>query len=151
MLVEAEADVNKKDYYSTTPLTRAVEFLLSKEADVNMPNFSGCTAVDLAARNGYEACLNLLIKAGVDVNYVNLTRFTTLIFVLDTCVSILLDVGADVNATDREGNIALIIASGSSVQCRVECVKLLLRSGARVNSFKNNKQNALCLFVFWII
>ena len=68
ILVEVGADVNKNGYHGT-PLVRAakgghgecVEFLLSKGVDVNVCENSGCTALDLAARQGHEACLNLLI------------------------------------------------------------------------------------------
>ena len=62
----------------------------------------------------------------------------------DKELQILVDAGTDVNATDKEGNTALVIAGASSVAGRVECVKLLLRSGAKVNKFNNNKSNALC-------
>ena len=49
---------------------------------------------------------------------------------------------------DKEGNTALIAAAASSIAGRVDCVKLLLKSGARVNSFNHKKYNALCSHIY---
>ena len=59
-------------------------------------------------------------------------------------LQILIDAGADVNTTDKNGNTPLIMVSCSIVEYHTKCVKLLLRSGDKVNFFNNKKQNALC-------
>ena len=143
ILVEAGADVNKKNYYSAPLINAAkgdheecVELLLSKGADVNVSERSGCTAVDLAARNGNEACLNLLIKAGADVNSLKENGFTTLMeairFGHTKCVSILIEAGADVNATNSYGHSAITVAAKKKISCRN--FQLLIDTGADVNS-----------------
>ena len=50
----------------------------------------------------------------------------------------LVDAGADVNAVDKKGITPLIVASVGNIRA-IKRVKLLLRSGARVNSFNNRK------------
>ena len=100
----------------------------------------------VAASNGREACLNLLIKAGADVNAAR--GVTPLMNAFHSghpkCVLSLIEAGADVNSTTKDGNTALIIVSGSSMNFNIKCVELLLRLGAKVNLFNNKKQNALC-------
>ena len=142
ILVEAGADVNKKDYYGT-PLVRAakggheecVQFLLSKGADVNVSECSGCRAFDLAARHGNETCLNLLIKAGADVNSLKENGFTTLMeairFGNKKCVSALIKAGPDVNASNSYGHSAITMAAKKKISC--SNFQLLIDTGADVN------------------
>ena len=157
LLIEAGADVNSLKANGFTTLMEAIRFghtkcvssLIEAGTDVNATNSYGHSAITVAAKKKIS-CSNfqLLINAGADVNAVDFFGAPVIVDAALKCsdkeLQILIDEGADVNATDKEGSTALVIAGASSVADRVECVKLLLRSGAKVNKFNNNKSNALC-------
>ena len=106
------------------------EFLKSdnvKQVDLNK-------ALCKAAVGGHDDCLNLLIKAGADVN-VNpdvCESFTPLEGTarrgFDRCVKLLLEAGADVNT---RGHIAL---KEAATHGKVECCDLLIKAGVDVNA-----------------
>lgn len=54
-----------------------------------------------------------------------------------------LDNGAPVNATNREGQTALMLAAGSDHRSRVRCVELLCERGAEINPMDRNGRTAL--------
>ena len=157
LLIEAEADVNSLKANGFTTLmetirfghTKCVSSLIEAGADVNATNSYGHSAITVAAKKKIS-CSNfqLLVNAGADVNAMDFFGAAVIVDAALKCsdkeLQILVDAAADVNATEKEGNTALVIAGASSVAARVECVKLLLRSGAKVNLFNNNKSNAHC-------
>ena len=138
-----------------TPLTFAawkgiddiVDLLIQAGADVNHPTTRGTPlllasgALD-APRDGgkkylsYQRCVEMLIKAGSNVNIAGKDGTTPLMACskcyLSTWTKLLLDSGADVNATNQTGETALMCAAGSS---HYESLRQLIRAGADVNAF----------------
>ena len=157
LLIKAGAYVNYLQKRGFTTLTEAISFghtncvssLIEAGADVNATTLYGHSAISVASKKKISCpTFQLLIEAGADVNSKDMLGTPVIVDAASKCIcnelQVLLDAGADVNIMDKERNTALTVASGSSVGGRVERVKALLRSGARVNSFNNNKQNALC-------
>ena len=66
----------------------------------------------LAAAEGYDTTIQILIDKGADVSAQDLKGQTALMLaaseVYDTTIQILIDKGADVNAQDSEGQTALM-------------------------------------------
>lgn len=76
-LLKAGADVNSRDEYGATALSRAsyrgnkdlVQLLLAQPGiKLDQPNVDGQTALMLAAENGHAEIVDLLLKAGADVS-----------------------------------------------------------------------------------
>ena len=66
----------------------------------NVADVDDCNGLEAASRNNHEACLNLLLEAGADVNIIDhgdhaLTIAASLGH--DKCLNLLLEAGADVN------------------------------------------------------
>ena len=92
-------------------------------------------SLEIAAINGHVECLQALLNAGADVNYVNSKNENTALALAaangkDQCVELLIKAGADVNNADYKGNTALMLASGHG---NIKSVELLLEAGADVN------------------
>ena len=114
------------------------------------------TALMLAAYDGHDEVVDILIKAGADVNRVYWTD-TALIRAADCykegietppsqyrrCLELVIEAGADVNAS-AEGVFALIIACGNGFDDGVE---LLIKSGADVNMLGDKGLNPLKLLL----
>ena len=62
---------------------KAVAALIKIHADVNQPNKRGITPISAASHKGSLAILEMLIRAGAQVNSVNATGSTALIQVCD--------------------------------------------------------------------
>ena len=92
-------------------------------------------SLEIAATDGHPQCLQAIITAGADVNYLNKENgYTPVMWTArygqSKCLEILIKSGADVNKTEC-GTSALMFAS--SYQGNVRCVELLLEAGADVN------------------
>ena len=99
----------------STPLITAVEenkieiieFLLSRKPNLNAQDKVGYTAVAVAASNGYDAALMLLVAEKADVNISQRDGVTPLMWTVEnnkpTTAQILLNAGADPNAKDIQG------------------------------------------------
>jgi len=92
----------------------------------------GLTPLFMAAKAGYPAILELLLKAGAGANSTNARGTTPLMLAAASgsadSVRILLDQGADVNARESTwGETALMFAAAVN---RVDVVKLLIARGA---------------------
>ena len=151
------ADVNACDKYDSTALDYAVRhgneaclnLLIKAGADVNSIKVNWFTTLMEAVRCGNTKCISSLIEAGADVNAKDIRGSSAITIAAERKIScqnfqLLISAGADVNVVDKKGNTPLIIAGSSIVTGRVECVKLLLRSGAKVNLLNNSKKKALC-------
>ena len=161
--MNAEADVNLNDNWGETPLMNAAKFgydLIQAGANVNQENRGGYTALFKAAKAGNDKCIEVLIKAGADVNdlrgitykddstletkYLTMkTNFTALMLAAQyghaEYVTILIDAGADVNLARKHqlsggvfynDDTALIVAAEHG---RASCTQLLLEARADVN------------------
>ena len=134
LLVEAGADVNRCHLWET-PLWYAVgsnhiecvSLLIEAGADVNLLN-----PLRVAAARGHVKCLMLLINGGADVNGIDdysFQRTPLKCAVINNnigCASILIKAGADVN---HHNCFRRVLGYAHSV----DIMRLLLRSGARIN------------------
>ena len=135
-----------------TPLMWAVvedretsaEALIKVGADVNKVNNDGCNVLHWAGGRS-ETFYKMFIKAGVDVNAKmseSCGGETPLMQCSDNsqhrCAEMLIEAGADVNITCG-GNLATALFWADET----DSVKLLLRSGARINVRNNKGLNAL--------
>ena len=115
-----------------------LETVIDKGADVNYQDINfhgldgpwyGYKAIECAAKNGYDECLQLLIKAGANVNDSTALECTAL-YGHDGCMDILIKAGADVNIKDEMGYTALMHAGQEGYE---KCVRVLIEAGADVN------------------
>ena len=101
---------------------------------------SSQSTTPLISTTGSTRCLDLLIGAGADVNFVNDEGSKALINAASLgapdCVNMLLHAGADVNICNKNGETALMVIGRKKKvadEDKLRCVKLLLESGAHVN------------------
>jgi hypothetical protein len=172
LLIAHGVDVNKAAENGVTPLFIAsstgkvsiVDLLLKAGADVNADtgsgygppvdsgDFRGVTASDgitplmAASDNGHITIVDLLLKAGADVNKERKQGGTAIYLASQNghadIVRLLLAAGADVNKALDSGNTSLIIASSDG---NTEIVRLLLAAGADVNKANNNGITSLSI------
>ena len=138
LLLEAGADVNAKTAKGFFPLFAAVKEQLHD-------NFRCKRKMDFVTEKlNHVKCVNILMRAGADVNAVTPFGTTALIAAawwgFAKCMKSLLKGGTDVNATDHDGVTALMMASRGA---HLECMNRLLDAGADVNATDNNGNNAL--------
>ena len=135
---------------------KCIELLLQAGADVNRSNYMYETPLVMTVKFGFDEGLHLLIQAGSDVNKITyglspLMRAAAVGF--PKCVQLLLTAGADVNETNYNnqtafshlgsGRPAFSIKNIKSNEIRekvaskldlIECGKILLRAGAKINN-----------------
>jgi len=112
----------------------ALAALLSRKADVNVPETDGTTALHWAVRADNADVVMALLRAGANANAANRYGVTPVMLAARTgdaaVMRALLDAGADAKVAAPEGETALMIAARTG---RVETVRLLLAHGADVN------------------
>jgi ankyrin repeat protein len=104
----------------------------------------GWTALIVAAADGFEDCVQLLLDGGADIEARNDRRVTALCRAATKgrthCVQLLLDGGADQEAKDEQGSTALICAAAEG---HTDCTRLLLAGGADKEAKDNHGSTAL--------
>ena len=166
LLLEAKADVNACSRVQETCLFEAissgnetcVKLLCESGADVNIANNVGNSPFTFAVVYGRIEIIKYLVSLGADVNRRNSEGQTALMMAVNHkkllrfgkgvmrtylkgkenpgCVKVLLELGADVNAKDNYGKTALFLAS---VRGYVDCVRLLLKENADIESCDHTK------------
>src|SRR6266404_2079746 len=126
------ADVTSRDIYDAIRQNDLVRLkkMAESTAEVNLRDARSSTPLMHAAAIGSLAAMELLLKAGADVNAKNGLDSTALIWGASdpAKVRLLVDAGADVNARSKIGRTPLLIAAGSPGS--VDTVRLLLSKGA---------------------
>ena len=168
LLIGSGADVNTTDSNSHSPLFKAalsvnykcVDLLLRAGADVNTRSKDGQTALSAAVGRRHDGCrrkfitedvfcvdedhsharcVDLLIKAGANVNDANINGDTALIYSslngFQECVELLIENGALLDKCNKHGCSPLTVAASRG---REQCVNVLLQAGADVNR-RNSK------------
>lgn len=127
----------------------AVQALLKKGADVNVPLSDGMTALHYAAALGDAQMAQMLLYAGANVNArTRINEYTPLHVASEAgnaaVVKILLDAGAQVNAkTSVSGVTPLHLAAGAG---SVDAVNELLERGANPNALEAEWQQTPLIF-----
>lgn len=121
-----------------------VRFLLEKEADVNIRETDGMTALMWSSYNGYDGIVRLLLDNGANVDIQNENGWTSLHcasrFGHTTIVKLLLDHGADVNVQEMNNWTSLMWSSYSGY---INITRLLLKYGADIDIRNENDWTAL--------
>jgi uncharacterized protein len=113
----------------------AVETLLERKADVNVPQTDGATAIEWAAYRDDLELADLLIAAGANPKIPNRDGATALqmasLHGSPRMMEKLLNAGADVNERGMNGETPLMFAARNG---NLDALNLLLKRGAEVNA-----------------
>lgn len=150
-LLDHGADVNGGFGSALFSATRAgnramVELLLSRGANVNanQQDTEKNTPLHIAAMNGFQAVVEVLLANKADVNAQTRSGNTPLLLAAQgnnsKIVSLLLDHKADVNMQNNDGETPLSIAADRG---QLENVKLLLAAGANPNALNQDGRTPL--------
>nr|WP_253308677.1 ankyrin repeat domain-containing protein [Rickettsia endosymbiont of Ceutorhynchus assimilis] len=127
----------------------AVNYLLTKNTDVNTPDHMKNTALHYAAREGHDDIVKLLLDHGAKVDAKTSKNWTALHFAAkngyDNVVEILLDYGANINASF--GSTALHLAAKNK---HIAVIQVLLKKEADINIADNDGYTPLHLIHFKI-
>ena len=138
---------NRKELwrFSRDGWAEEVQDLLSLGVDPNCKSReTHKTPLFLAAANGFENVVELLLKAGANPNHAELCGQTPLLRAANDCltdvVKILLEGGADPNKADTSGYTPLLWAV---IHGHTDVVKILLEGGAEPNTADIDGNTAL--------
>jgi len=146
-LLENKANPNPKGLIRT-PLEEAIsknnydifDLLLTFKADVNLQDAHGFSPLHSAVNNNDERFIDRLLALGANPNIMNGLGQTPLMALpYGTAAQKLIEAGADVNLADRNGDTALMNASGGMP----ETVRVLLAAKADVNASNSSGDTAL--------
>lgn len=128
ILVNANCDVDKTGFFGLTALHYAVrndhlkvtEFLCEKgKADCNIEDQAGNTAMHDASRMGNLKCVDVLLKAGADIEHTNHAGTTSFMVAClnasGALIEILLKKNVNINAQDANGDSALHLATAAGL------------------------------------
>ena len=144
VLLNAGADTNIAGADGDTCLHNAVSGGCSKEvletiithgADVNITNRSSGTALMMACQKGNTAAMSVFLSSGANPNIPDEKGNTLLHIAMENNISadtvqIVIDHGANVNATNKQNETPLVLASHNE---NVDAVNMLLKVGADTN------------------
>ena len=124
-----------------------MNILVQNRADVNIRSLEGFTPLMFATNMGQKQCVEMLLKAGADMNS-HVNGLTALHFAAQhcttshqECIKIMLVAGINVNDFfwfHRETPLILALKHGA-----MESVNMLLEGGANVNQEKPGDEMAL--------
>jgi ankyrin repeat protein len=113
----------------------ALQALLKKKADVNLPQRDGSTALHWAVYHDDAEAADVLLRAGAKPNVLNRTGMTPLamaaLYGSTPLIDRLLKAGADAKSVGPNGETMLMYAARNG---RPAAVKLLVEAGADVNA-----------------
>jgi len=118
--------------------------LAEKDVKVDCPNSSAVTALFLAAKEGHEECLRLLLEAGARVDGIGLGNTALSPLWVATyaghknCVERLVKAGANLDTKFPETPLFIAAREG-----RADCLKILIEAGSNVNVKNNRGQNPM--------
>jgi len=147
-LLVSGANPDATDNYRRTALMNAIEkkdkelVKMLIDSNINAEDMEGVTVLIYSLRD--KAIFNMLVQAGIDLNYKNRWGETALMYEvrygsLDSIKS-LIDAGADLNIQNSLGETALMIAVHDELN-KPEAPKseLLITAGALFENITNNK------------
>lgn len=118
--------------------------LAQKDVVVDSPNSSAVTPLFLAAKEGHDECVRLLIEAGASVDGIGVVaNALTPLWVATyaghkNCVKRLVAAGANLNTKFPETPLFIAAREG-----RADCLKILIEAGSCVNVTNSRGQNPL--------
>ena len=150
VLIQAGADVNLVGGIAETPVDHMLEYIFifmletGKDGRDYQKNIGGFTPLSAASLRGHDKCIELLLKAGADVNRIDMWGFTPLIAASRgghfQCVEALLQAGAYVNFVSRRGaKTALMVASWGG---HYRCSQILIKAGGGCEPARQLRENA---------
>ena len=151
-LIDAGADVNATTESGVTALMLATT-RISESTDIMMEDGKDVRAINerwglppKAPKRSHSECIEMLIRAGADVNATNSEGLTPVMAATYydncECFQVLVVAGADVNKLNNNGRSALTIAIESGYS---DSVHALVEAGADVNS--SNKKGFTPLMI----
>jgi hypothetical protein len=144
LLLEKGVELESKDGYGQTPLSRAVEkghkvvvkLLLEKGADLESKDQIGRTPPSIGTEHGHDAVIKLLLKKSVDLESKDQIGRTPLSIATehghDAMIKLLLEKDADLKSNDGLDGRTLL--SWAAENGREAVVKQLLEQGAELES-----------------
>ena len=122
----------------------SVQFLLSKDPDINIQSNDGYTALMAASANGHHQVVELLLSKDPDMNIQDINGLTALMIASPSrhhrVVELLLSKDQDLNIQDKNGLTALMFASANGDH---QVVELLLSKDPDLNIQDKNGLTAL--------
>lgn len=160
LLLDNGAGINDTDNYGRTCLhytidralgsEKVIKTLLKRGIDVNMADGSGETGLHMAAFQGYETVVEMLLEndgVRVDLNKTDESGDTALLIASKRghvgIIRRLLEHGAEVNLANNQRRTPLMYAAERTTDNDGTVAKLLLDNGADVNAVSDTGRTAL--------